>query len=268
MSFPARTLRWLTAVLLPVLAGLSAVAQAQSPEERGLAIAVEAKRRDSGFGDYTVEMRMILRDASGNTSERRLRASNLEVQGDGDKSLLVFDQPKDVAGSALLTWAHRGSSDDRWLFLPEVRRVKRIQSSNQSGAFMGSEFSYEDLASVEVEKYRYRFVSEGAHGGQPAFVYERIPLEKNSGYSRQVVTLDQAEYRLQKIEFYDLRNSLLKTLTASGYQRYAGRFWRPEQFEMVNAQTGRGTTLRFSNYRFGAGLVAADFEPKRLESAP
>ncbi|HKG90607.1 MAG TPA: outer membrane lipoprotein-sorting protein, partial [Gemmatimonadaceae bacterium] len=110
---------------------------------RGLAIAREADRRDNGWRSSVVEVRMTLTNAHGQTSERQMRSATFEVPGDGDRTLVVFDQPADVKGSAVLTYSHGAGPDDQWLYLPAVTRVKRIASSNKAGPFMGSEFAFE-----------------------------------------------------------------------------------------------------------------------------
>ena len=96
---------------------------------------------------------------------------------------------------------------------------------------------------------------------------EGIPTDERSGYSRQVVWYDQAEYRMQKVDFYDRKNELLKTLTYHDYQQYAGRFWRADPMEMVNHQTGKSTTLTWSDYAFGTGLSDRDFDQSALQRA-
>jgi hypothetical protein len=133
-----------------LLALLSPAILAESPEERGLAIATEADRRDTGFGDYTSDVKMILKNKQGQESIREIRSRTLEVDGDGDKSLTIFDKPRDVKGTALLSFTHKEGPDDQWLYLPALKRVKRIASDNKSGPFMGSEFAYEDIASQEI----------------------------------------------------------------------------------------------------------------------
>ena len=125
---------------------------AETPEERGLAIAVETDRRDQGFVDMQVDMAMILRNASGAENHREMRLRSLEVQEDGDKSIMIFDTPPDIKGTGLLTFSHKVDDDDQWLNLPALKRVKRIASKNKSGPFVGSEFAFEDLRSQEVEK--------------------------------------------------------------------------------------------------------------------
>lgn len=242
-------------------------AAAQTPEEKGLAIARESDRRDRGYGDVAVNMEMVLKNRHGEESRRKIRVAFLDVKDDGDKSLTVFDEPADVKGTALLTYSHKTADDDQWLYLPALARVKRIASSNKSGSFMGSEFAYEDIGSQEVEKYTYKYLRDEILEGTPCFVIERYPTSPNSGYTRQIVWLDQAEYRPQKIDFYDRKNSLLKTLTWSGYKQYLAKYWRADEMYMLNHQSGKSTRLLWRDYRFRTGLKDADFTQESLRRA-
>ncbi|MFT4604036.1 MAG: hypothetical protein ACI9W4_000755, partial [Rhodothermales bacterium] len=234
----------LLAVLLISFPGTSAWAQSDTEfAQRGLEIAQESDRRDLGFGDTVTTMTMMLRNRHGQTSERALRSNTLEVEGDGDKSLIIFEKPRDVQGTAFLSFTHATSPDDQWLYLPSLKRVKRISSSNKSGPFMGSEFAYEDISSQELDKYTYRFIEESELDGVPMFVVERIPTYGKSGYTKQVVWYDQEHYRLFKADFYDRRGSLMKTLNWLDYRQYLDQFWRSHEMEMTNHQTGKSTTL-------------------------
>lgn len=259
--------RW-SRVFLTGFAMVAALsAGAQTPEERGLEIAREADARDAGWGDASSTLRMILRGKGGEEATRELRIKALEQPGEGDKSLVVFDTPADVKGTALLSHAHKTGNDDQWLFLPALKRVKRIASNNQSGPFMGSEFAYEDLSAQEVEKYTYKYLRDESVDGEDCFVIERYPINKDSGYSKQIAWIDQSHYRLQKVEFYDRRGELLKTLTPTGYQQYLEKYWRPGKMDMVNHVTGKSTTLEWQDYKFGQGLSARDFDQNSLQSA-
>ena len=256
-------MRYLITALLFALLPLETIAE--TPEEKGLSIIKEADLRDSGWVDGTAEMRMILRNAQGEESTRELRIKNLEVEGDGDKSLSVFDAPKDIKGTALLSFTHALEPDDQWLYLPALKRVKRIASANKSGPFMGSEFAYEDLLSQEVAKYTYKWLRDEACGDLQCFVIERVPVYENSGYTRQHVWIDQSEYRPMKVVFYDRKDSMLKTLEFNAYRRYLDKYWRSHRQEMVNHQTGKSTTLAFDDFAFRVGLKARDFTAGRLK---
>ncbi len=254
-----------TASLLLLLLCGGVCAQAESLEKKGLAIAKEVDARDDGFVDVKVDLEMVLRDSSGNQNSRSMRLRTLEVPEDGDKSLTVFDSPPDIRGTGLLTFSHKTEPDDQWLNLPALKRVKRIASKNKSGPFVGSEFAFEDLASQEVEVYTYKFVGEESLDGQACFVIERFPVDRYSGYTRQVAWVDKAEYRNQKIDYYDRKGSLLKTLTFRGYQKYNGKFWRADSMYMVNHQTDKSTELLWRNYEFDSGLKDSDFTKNSLQ---
>ena len=240
-------------------------AMAETPEEKGYAIAAEDDRRDNGFGDFQASMVMVLKNRQGEESTRYIENSTLEVQGDGDKSLVVFDRPRDIKGTALLNFSHPTGMDDQWLYLPALKRVKRISSANKSGPFMGSEFAYEDISSQELSKYTYKWLRDEALDGQECFVLERIPVYENSGYTRQVVWIDKDEYRVLKEDFYDRKDTLLKTLVYRGYKKYLEQYWYPDEMFMVNHQTGKSTLLSWKDYRFRTGLTDEDFNKNTLQ---
>ena len=261
--------RLILILVLLVLVPPFLLVQADTAEEKGLAIAVEADLRDMEFGDSSSELLMILRNRRGDESRRQLRSKVLEVQGDGDKSLVVFDTPPDVKGTAMLTFSYKTGNDDRWLCLPALKRVTRISTSNKSGSFMGSEFAYEDLASEEVKKFAYKWLrdeqcpTEG-YRSLACFVIERYPVDRNSGYTRQVAWIEQKDYRTLKIDYYDRKNALLKSLSLMKYNQYLKRYWRPDEMFMINHQTGKSTRLVWENYEFRSGLDESDFTRSSL----
>jgi Outer membrane lipoprotein-sorting protein len=252
--------------LVLALAAFSALANS----EKGLEIAQEAKRRDVGWSDSQADLKMILRNQQGKESTRELRIQSLEITDDGDKSLTVFDTPKDVQGTAFLSFSHATVADEQWLYLPALKRVKRIASRNKSGPFMGSEFAFEDMSSFEVEKYTYNYLRDEACPTETeltCFVIEQFPVDNFSGYTRRITWIDHQEYRMQKSEFYDRKNSLLKTLLAQVYQQYLNKYWRPGILEMENHQTGKSTQLTWMNYRFKTGLEEKAFNQNTLKRA-
>ncbi|WP_417445623.1 outer membrane lipoprotein-sorting protein [Kangiella sp.] len=260
--------RILSSLLLAVAAvSMTTTAVAETPEEKGLAIAKEAKARNTGWGDSQADMTMILRDKGGNEAERIVKVKNLEVKGDGDKGLSVFEQPRDVEGTAFLTYSHIHGNDDQWLFLPALKRVKRISSSNKSGPWMGSEFAYEDLSSFEVEKYDYKFLRDDELNGEKMFVVEMVPTYNNSGYSKTIAWIDQEHYRVHRIEFFDQKNDKFKELNMSEFKQYMDKYWRAHRQEMENVQTGKSTTIIWKDYEFNVGLSEDDFNKSSLKRA-
>ena len=265
------SVRGVSALLIPCLmlaAGLSASAVTFADEARGLEIAHAARERAMGFGNLTARQTMVLRNKQGQESRRAIRVKVLEAQGDGDKSLFVFDEPRDVEGTAFLVHAHKEAADEQWLYLPALKRVKRISSSNRSGSFMGSEFSYEDMGTQEVEKYMHRYLRDepcpGA-GELTCTVSERIPTDKKSGYSRQLVWLDTDELRVWKVEYYDRKDAHLKTLTCANYEVYLDNFWQAGEMTMVNHLTEKSTVLSWTDYQFRTDLNERDFTQTGLK---
>ena len=256
-------------LVLFIVSLVPSLAVAETPEEKGKAIAEEADRRDLGWKDNKSVLKMILRNRHGQESRRKMRRRVLESTepGKGDKSLVIFDDPRDVRGTAFLSHTKILKPDDQWLYLPALKRVKRISSANKSGPFVGSEFAYEDLLSQEVDKYSYKWLRDEPCGDLQCFVVERYPLYKNSGYVRQVVWWDKDEYRIQKIDFYDRKNTSLKTLIYENYRRYLDKYWRADVFKMENHQTGKSTNLLFDNWEFRLGQSTSLFTPARLKRA-
>jgi outer membrane lipoprotein-sorting protein len=232
-----------------------------TPEEKGFDIAARSHRRDRGFGDSSVALKMVLRNAAGKETTRELSLGTLEVpdEGVGDKSLIVFDSPRDIDGTALLSHAKILDPDDQWLYLPALKRIKRISSVNKSGPFVGSEFAFEDFTALELNKFDYKYLRSEACDDLECDVLERQPRYEHSGYTRQTAWIDTENYQLRKVEFYDRRGDLLKTLSLEDYRQYEEAYWRAHVLRMVNHQTGKSTDLMYSDYRFGLGLSDSDF---------
>lgn len=241
-------------------------AAAEEPDARGFEIAARSDRTDVGFGDSAVDLKMVLRNAAGLESSRSLSITTLEKPNEdvGDKSLVVFDTPRDIEGTALLSHAKILDPDDQWLFLPALKRVKRISSSNKSGPFVGSEFAFEDFTSLELNKFEYAFLRTEPCGEFVCDVLERLPRYQNSGYTRQLAWIDQSDHQIRKVEFYDRRGDLLKTLELKDYRQYDNGVWRAHLLSMSNVQTNKSTDLIYGEYEFGVGLDNNDFVKGRL----
>lgn len=242
-------------------------AYADADEDKGLLIAKEADKRDTGWGDQQATLEMVLKNRFGQESRRKNRNKTLEVKGDGDKTLIVFDSPRDIKGTAFLSFTHSLKSDEQWIFLPALKRVKRISSSNKSGPFLGSEFAYEDIASQEVDKYKYKYLRDEKINGRDCFVIEAYPQYKKSGYTRLINWVDKEMYQPIKTDFYDRKNSLLKTLIYSEYKQYLNKFWRASLMDITNHVTGKSTSLKFKEYKFKTGLKNSDFNRNALKRA-
>ncbi|MFT5429928.1 MAG: hypothetical protein ACI9OJ_000601 [Myxococcota bacterium] len=253
-----------TLTLLPALVLLPALASAQTPEERGLQISVAAEKANDGFKSETSEMAMILINSQGDKTTRKMSSQSLEMSGDGDRSLITFKWPADVKGTRMLTWSHKKKRDDQWLYLPSLRKVKRLSSRNKSGSFMGSEFAYEDLASQEVEKYEdYFYMGDETIEGRKTQKIRRVPTDRKSGYSKQIVWMDPTYQSALKIEYYDRKGELLKTMTFSNFKKF-GRYHRAGKINVVNHQTQKKSELSWTDRKLGADVDTSEFESEGL----
>ncbi|WP_018995446.1 outer membrane lipoprotein-sorting protein [Hirschia maritima] len=241
-------------------------------EQKGYDIAKTADNSDNGFGNSVVSAQMILRNAAGQETTRDLNFSTLEREDNsvGDKSLVVFKTPRDVEGTALLSHAQILKADNQWLFLPALKRVKRISSANKSGPFVGSEFAFEDFTSLELNKYTYKYLETSTLDldgeSLQVDVVERIPAYKKSGYSRQIAYIDTEHNQLRKVEFFDRRGAKLKDLELTGYRLYSDNIWRAHKLSMSNTVSKKTTDLVYSEYQFDQGLTDRDFVKGVLET--
>jgi outer membrane lipoprotein-sorting protein len=252
--------------IAPLLA-LLIVAQpvrAQGAQLSAADIIEEAERRAAGFHDFTATLTMTLGEADGTEREREMRVLGLEVPGDGQRTLLIFDRPRDLLGTSILTVTHRNERSEQWLYLPALRRSRRIATSDQSDAFMGSQFTYEDMVAQEFHRYTYQYLREEEIGRARAHVLERFPTDERSVYGSQIIWLDIEAYLVLRIDYFDRSHELVKSLAIEEYQQYAGKHWRPNRMVMTEARSGKSTTLAWSAYAFENGLTEEDFDPRRL----
>ncbi len=251
-------------VLLAVVA-ISGPVWAETNAEKGLRIAQEATERRDGYQDISVTGEMILTSKSGKTSTRKFDSSWVDVPEGGARSLLIFRWPGDIRNTALLTHANYNKKDDQWLYLPSLEKVRRISSSGRSGAFVGSEFAFEDMVDQEIDKFDHMYVSEEpCPNGGTCHVIDRVPRGK-SGYSSQRVWFDVTHLRLQQVKYFDRRKAHLKTLTFAGYKLYLGEFWRAHEMNMVNHLSGKSTLLTWGDYAFNSGLRESKFTVNALK---
>jgi len=226
----------------------------------GEELAIKVDSVTEGFIDSKSISTMTLFNANGVKSERKMRTSRLEGDN-GDRSMIVFEAPSDIKSTALLTYEHFDKDDDQWIYLPALKRVKRIASKNKSGSFMGSEFSYEDLSSQKRFKYSYE---DEVLEKKSTLITNRIPKDKYSGYSKQVIYVDSTNFLVQKVEYYDRKRELLKRAIFKNYKKIKD-IWRFGSIDMENLQTKKRTVILVTNESLKNGLKEKDFTKRYLK---
>jgi len=237
---------------------------ASEPENQGREIMEQLTNRENGFGDFQADVTMVIRKKNGQTFDRRMAVRSLENTDYGEKRLFVFHQPRTIRGTALLSHTLK-NTDLQWIYLPAFKRVKRISSNNKSSPFVSSEFSYEDLTSVELEKYQYHYIKDDTVNGKPCYVVKMTPLFDDSGYQYQLAYIDKTEYIFHQMDYYDAKDALLKTLTLTDYKKYLNRFWRSLNMTMLNHQSGRSTTMTWTDITYNNGFSEHDFSTNALK---
>jgi outer membrane lipoprotein-sorting protein len=229
-----------------------------------LEVAQKSDKVTDGFESSIAQTEMVLINASGQQSIRQLEMKTLEGEN-GDKTISTFLTPADVKGTKTLTHEHVDRDDDQWLYLPALKRVKRIASSNKSGSFMGSEFSYEDIGNQNYQKFTYGGEAEEIDlNGLPCYKGSRIPNDVNSGYTKQVSWISKDNFLIQQIEYYDRKSELLKTAIFSDYKQIDG-IWRVGRIEMKNHQNDKATILTWIDDKVKAGLSEKEFNKRVLK---
>lgn len=227
-------------------------------------IAAKAEKTQRNFGDDTVDSTMQLIAANGSVVVRKTKNFTLERAGNRDYQLIQFLEPADVRGTSLLTHQDPKGDDNQWLYLPELRRVKRISSTGKTGSFMGSEFTYEDIGGNTLEKFKYSKVGEENYKGKDCYVLEKVPTYANSGYTKIKVWITKDNYLTLRQDFFDRKNSLLKIMTFEGHQQY-GSTWRVAKIAVENLQTKKKSILDFANRKLRSGLSNDLFTERNLQ---
>jgi len=226
-------------------------------------VAKKAFEAVSGYGSSVTNARMILKNANGIENKRKLIMKRYE-KSTGDKSFLEFLYPLDIKGTKLLSFEHIGKDDSQWLYLPELKRIKRISSRNKSGSFMASEFSYEDISTQNYLNYTYKGDAKKVKkNGKEYFQIERFPKDVNSGYSRQIALIDSKTYLIKFGDYYDKQNRLLKKVSFLKYRKIKN-IYRVQTIEIVNVQNGKSTILTLDDEKIQVGLSEQDFSKKVL----
>ncbi len=227
-------------------------------------IAKKSDKATDGFESSISKTQMTLINARGQKSVRDMIMKTLEGE-DGDKTISVFLSPADVKGTKVLGWEHLDRDDDQWLYLPALKRVKRIASRNKSGSFMGSEFSYEDIGNQNYKKYKYDDKIEVVKlDGLECYKGIRVPKDRYSGYTKQITWVDTKDFLVRKIEYYDRKKELLKTAIFSKYKKIDG-VWRMGKIEMTNHQSDKSTTLVWIEDKIKTSLTKRDFDKRVLK---
>jgi len=249
--------RFLPLALVAVLVGLSwgEAARAANPEAADI---MKKQREIHRVKDEEERQALKLVSKGGATKERKLIRYLLSGAGDLDKILVRFTAPRDVENTALLTWEGKDGADDQWLYLPTVKKPKRIAASGKKNRFMGTDFAYEDLRPENVAANRYEMVKSEPVDGVECFVIDATPATErqaaDSGYSRRRIWVRKDTLVTVKREYYDKQAKLEKVETHRKLVNIAGASWRADEIEMQDVVNGTRTLIVVESRAVNRGL--------------
>lgn len=237
-----------------------------SADSKGKEVAKRVDKTWSHFKGEAAKVEMQLITADGQKATRKL-TSNIRENSEVEKLMITLVWPPDQKGVRLLTWEHRGKDDDQWIYLPSLKRTKRISARGKTGSFLGSEFTYEDLKRpLQIDKYKFKFVRNQTVGKRKTWVIEAYPKDKYSGYSKQVAWVDATYQSPLRIDYYDRKGKLLKSQNFKNYKKYNGKWWRADRLEMVNRQNGKKSIFIWNKRTLGSAIADEKFSPGAIEN--
>lgn len=211
---------------------------------------------------------MVLVDGKGNSEQREMRRYYKALPGDEKRALVVFAEPADIRGTALMIWNHPKGETDQWLFLPAQNKLQRVARSSRNSYFMGTDFTYGDMELEDLDSYNYTVAREEPVDAQECYVVEAIAKEDvqkektKSPYSKRVLWVRKDVFVTVKIEFYDRRGTLAKTQTNHDFVNIKDKAWRPQKAVMVNHAQNHKTLIGTRSRQVG-GAVPDDLFTER-----
>ncbi|MBQ1727981.1 MAG: outer membrane lipoprotein-sorting protein [Treponema sp.] len=209
---------------------------------------------------------MTLTDKKGKNRVRELSMKTKDY-GDVEKSLIVFATPKDVAGVGYLTFDYdaSGKDSDSWLYMPAMKKVRRISGTSKGDDFMGSDFTYEDVGGDrDLDDYTYKLLGEENAEGFACYKVECRAKDKSVKNPRYIVWIRKDNFILTKADFYDKQDNLHRKLVCSGIEKIDG-FWTTKKMFIKNVQTEHSTVLEIKDIVFGLDLADNMFTQGALE---
>lgn len=228
----------------------------------GEKIMIAVSTRDVGR-DERGEVHMVLEDSRGDVRERRLLRLRL-TEGTEEKLRIQFLFPPDVRDAAFLLYDHPDRDDDRWLYLPSVRKAKRISGAQKYRNFLGTDFTYDDLGGREPYEDTHVLEGEEVMDGRPVYRLRSTPKEKENPYAYRRAWVWKEAPIVLKEEYYDRHDKLRKRMRVLKLDRVQG-IWTVLHREMLDLQEQHRTALTFVSVRYNTGLSPDLFREQALD---
>ena len=210
--------------------------------------------------------RMVITAKNGSTSERVIDQYSKDGPN-GARTVIVFQSPANVAGTRFLTMDTAGGGSDQWIYLPSLGRVRRIAATESGGSFMGTDFSYDDISSMdrELSLDTHTLLREETLNGKACYVIQSIPKDTSYQYSKTITWIDKTGFLIYKSEMYNRRGELVKVMEMSDFKDVQGRL-TPMQTKISTAGAGTSTTIYMEIIKYDDPIPEAVFTTAYLET--
>ena len=252
-----KTLKLVVAVVVILATSFGAKAQLTGPQ------IVEKAYNLSTGDDQTSVLTMTLTNKSGQTRVRKIQQYTKDL-GDTEKSIMFFLTPADVKNTSFMNWSYDSDkADDQWIYLPALKKVKRISSDSKSDYFMGSDFTYDDLGDRKLDADVHKLIKEETINGHACYVVESISKDEDYMYTKTITWIRKDNFVGMKKEFFDEDDDLLKILSIKKIEKISG-FWIITHSEMKNVQKNHKTSMQLSAIKVNTGVAASKFTDRMM----
>ncbi len=213
--------------------------------------------------DQTSILTMTLVNKNGKKRVRKIKQFTKDF-GNVEKKIMFFQSPADVKNTSFMNWSYdNDKSDDQWIYLPALKKTKRLSSDNKSDYFMGSDFTYDDLGDRKLDADKHKLLREETVDGFKCYVVESVSKDEDYMYSKTITWINKANFVGVKKEFYDEDADLLKILSIKSTKKISG-FWVITQSEMKNVQKNHKTNISLSNIVINSGVSDSKFTERMM----
>ena len=259
---------FLLATTLPGILGAGAASAAPSAQE-----IMKQNFMASKVGDSTQDATFRLVNAQGQERVRETTSQTKLLPGTTDnRRIVVFNSPADIRGTRTLLVEHSGADDDIWVYLPAMKKVRRLVASNKKDSFVGTDFSYGDVIGHKVEDWNHKLIREEKFGRFDCWVIESEPATPQvadiSGYSRRISWIDKRSFVAVRADIFDMQGASLKRLIQEDVRQVDpdSNRWQPMRLVADNMQTNHRTIIELRNFKANVGVSDAAFTPRALEN--
>jgi outer membrane lipoprotein-sorting protein len=219
-------------------------------------------------GDMEMISTINIYDAKGNVRTRQISTASRKF-ADCTKMLIRFLAPADVKGTSLLVYDYNNQSDHQWIYMPALRKVRRILSTEKGKNFMGSEFTNADMGRPNLQDYTYTNLGVADIDGKKCWQIEakckNEDIQQENGFTKKISYIDQNTFVTYKIEYYDFGGQLQRVQTISDYKKQANNRYFAYHMTMQNVQNGRKSEMKVDKFQSGSKLPESMFSPSMLD---